>query len=258
MNTLINYVWYDEKGGPVLFNPDGTMSFYNTKKQHTNFGKYEVMEDSRVKLCMDCNSSIYYLRLVVSEDTNLYLYNSFGGIFAYSREHIPTRIEPTVSDLRGYNATPEPLIPAMIVVHSIKNRAYETLCKRHWIWKAYTTKKIRFQPNGIIVELEGVHNTPVEVGSWTVPWDNSGDGTCAIYQPPGDWRNVRKVITRGCVHIIFGSGSSGIYMYVMVDPKDESLVYLQQELSTFKVIDEDTVRLVDMQGRQACYAERVT
>jgi hypothetical protein len=43
----------------------------------------------------------------------------------------------------------------------------------------------------------------------------------------------------------------------MVDPKDESLIYMQQELSVFKAIDDDTVNLVDMQGRQACCAERV-
>jgi hypothetical protein len=46
-------------------------------------------------------------------------------------------------------------------------------------------------------------------------------------------------------------------MYIIVDPKDESLVYLQQERSAFSIMDDDTVSLVDMRGRPACYAERV-
>jgi hypothetical protein len=46
-------------------------------------------------------------------------------------------------------------------------------------------------------------------------------------------------------------------MYIMVDPKDETLVYLQQERSWFRVMYDDTVRLLDRRGNPACYAERV-
>jgi hypothetical protein len=255
INALIESVFYDEDGAPVTFNPDGTMSFYSTKTRRTIFGKYVLMDDGRIKTTLD---QIMYIRPVMDEATNcIYIYNSFGGIFASSRVHITTRAKPTVAELHGHNIIPEPLVPAMIVVYSIQDRIHEILCKRHWIWKDQVAKIMRFIPNGSVVELRGIHNTPVEVGSWTAGWYRSGGGINAIYQPPGDWRNVRKVITGGRIRIDFSDGRKDIYMYVMVDPKDESLVYMQQELSVFKAIDDDTVNLVDMQGRQACCAERV-
>ena len=258
MDKLTTSVFYDANGGPVPFNSDGTMSFFNTRMQSTTFGKYEPAEgNNRIKITMDKDNSIMYLRLAVDGNASR-LYNSFDGLFASSSVHVPTRAEPTVNELRGENRIDEPLVPAMIVVHSIGDRSYDILCKRHWIWKDPDTKRMRFKPNGSVVELQGIYNTPTEVGGWAPGWLRAGCGSNAFYQPPGDWRNARKVRTNERICITFADGRRPIYMYVMVDPKDESLVYLQQERSAFKAIDDDTVMLMsEVNGLPACYAERV-
>ena len=255
INTLITSVFYHENGCPVPFYEDGTMSFFGSNMQSTNVGKYEPVEgDNRIKITMCRDNSMTYLRLVIDENGKR-LYNSFGSIFASDLIHTQTRYEPTARELQG-TYIPEPLIPAMIVVYSIGQRSHDILCKRHWIWKDNAEiKRLRFYPGGSIVELHEIYNTPTEVGSWRMEHVPRRGGCRAFYQPPGDSQNMRRVATSESVCISFINGN--VKMYIMVDPKDESLVYLQQERSAFKVMDDDTVRLVDIRGRQACYAERV-
>ena len=256
INTLITSVFYHENGCPVPFYEDGTMSFFGSNMQSTNVGKYAPVEgDNRIKINMYRDDSIMYLRLVIDENGKR-LYNSFGYVFASDMIHNQTRIEPTVGELQGAYRIPESLIPAMIVVHSNGDHSHAILCKRHWVWKENTEiARLRFYPGGSIVELRDIYNTPVEVGSWRVEHVPRRGGCRAFYQPPGDSQNMRRVATSESVCISLRRGN--VRMYIMVDPKDESLVYLQQEHSAFKVMDDDTVSLVDMRGRPACYAERV-
>jgi len=257
INTLITSVFYHENGCPVTFYADGTMSFFGSNMQSTNVGKYVPAEgDNRIKITMCRDNSVMYLRLVIDENGKR-LYNSFGSVFASELIHIQTRIEPTAGELQGAYRIPEPLIPAMIVVHSNGDHSHAILCKRHWIWKENNAEiaRLRFYPGGSIVELHDIYNTPTEVGSWSVEHVPRRGGWRAFYQPPGDSQNMRRLVTSERVCISLRRGN--VNMYIMVDPKDESLVYLQQERSWFRVMDDDTVSLLDIRGRPACYAERV-
>ena len=256
MDTLITSVFYHENGCPVNFYEDGTMSYFGPNMQSTNVGKYQPVEgDNRIKITICRDNSIMYLRLVIVENGKR-LYNSFGSIFASDLIHIQTRVVPTAGELQGAYRIPEPLIPAMIVVHSSGDHSHAILCKRHWVWNDNNEiKRLRFYPGGSVVELRDVYNTPTEVGSWRVVHVPRKGGCRALYQPPGDSQNMRRVVTYESVHISFANGK--VKMYIMLDPKDESLVYLQQERSAFSIMDDDTVSLVDMRGRPACYAERV-
>jgi len=256
INTLITSVFYHENGCPVPFYEDGTMSFFGSNMQSTNVGKYGLVEgDNRIKITMCRDNSVMYLRLVIDENGKR-LYNSFGSVFASELIHIQTRVVPTAGELQGAYIIPEPLIPAMIVVHSNGDHSHAILCKRHWVWKDNAEiSRIRFYPGGSIVELHDIYNTPTEVGSWRMEHVPRRGGCRAFYQPPGDSQNMRRVATSESVCISLRRGN--VNMYIMVDPKDESLVYLQQERSWFRVMDDDTVSLLDIQGRPACYAERV-
>lgn len=253
MDMLLTSVFYSENGCPVPFYEDGTMSFFSSNMESTTVGKYEpIQSDNRIKITMCRDNSIMYLRMVTDE-RGIRLYNSFGCLFASAMVHTQTRNIPTAEELQGANITPEPLIPAMIVVHS---GGEGLLCKRHWIWTNNTEiRRLRFYPGGSLVELRDLDNASVEVGTWRVVHVPRKGGCRAFYQPPGDSQYMRRIATNESVQITLGRRS--INMYIMVDPKDETLVYLQQERSLFRVMDDDTVRLVDLRGNPACYAERV-
>jgi len=253
MDILLTSVFYSENGCPVPFYEDGTMSFFSYNMESTTVGKYgPIQPDNRIKITMCRDNSIMYLRLA-SDENGVYLYNSFGCLFASAMVHIQSRVIPSAGELQGAIIVPEPVIPAMIVVYS---GGEGLLCKRHWIWTNDTEiSRLRFYPGGSVVELRDLDNASVEVGSWRVVHVSRNGGCRAFYQPPGASQYMRRIATNESVQIILRGRS--INMYIMVDPKDETLVYLQQERSWFRVMYDDTVRLLDRRGNPACYAERV-
>jgi hypothetical protein len=111
-------------------------------------------------------------------------------------------------------------------------------------WSKNEVTTIRFKENG---DLE---RSGLKIGRWSV---RSG-GSFALYQQPStQWTSLHRVQLKD--HILVEFDNKKVRMYLLRD-NSNGLIYMQEEMAYFKVVNECDVKLVNIFGQPAHSAVR--
>ena len=290
---LCGRVWTNATGANIMFDSTNSQVLNMLDGCRPVVSKYELRLTCGIDKMLLSGSSLphfAYINCVVSygrttvfpivDGDNLYLH-SYSRVSAciVARSSLTATIKrliPKVTDLVDMTTIPPAILFSLnrgkmdeqsVFGGAGKNRSRETMNviersdinhgkdlyhefivnRDGWVftdWSKSEVTTIRFKDNGHL-EYKGKND-----GRWSV---RSG-GSFALYQQPStEWKSLHRVQLKD--HILMEFDNKKIHMYLLRD-NSNGLIYMQEEMAYFKVVNENDVKLLNIFDQPAHSAVR--